>query len=69
MSEPRWIPVTERLPDNKVRVYVLGYDATGERVMDYGYRDGDNWTGMLTSVYLPVTVTDWMPTVLLSKVE
>lgn len=61
LSNPRWIPVTERLPDNRrdVQITVFWHDAW--RTM-YGYYDGAFW-----HLYAPghtevadVEVVGWM---------
>jgi hypothetical protein len=61
LSKPRWIPVTERLPDDRrdVQITVFWHDAW--RTM-YGYYDGAYWhlyAPMHTEV-ADVYVIGWM---------
>jgi len=44
LSKPRWIPVTERLPEQEKKVLVTGIEAIGN-VQIYGVKqlDGDVW--------------------------
>lgn len=56
---PRWIPVTERLPESFVPVIVCRDGAPGERIVEQGYKDVGDWW----KVYGTRTkrVTHWMP--------
>lgn len=52
MGEPRWIPVTERLPEKDVRVIVCASLPEGVH-SDFIYEDG-HW-------FVSTGVTHWMP--------
>lgn len=56
---PRWIPVTERLPESFVPVIVCRDGAPGERIVEQGHKDVGGWW----KVYGTRTkhVTHWMP--------
>ena len=58
LSKPRWIPVTERLPE--VRVWVLCYCRANSfdvfRMTDEGH-----WQYGNRSIYMKGYVTHWMP--------
>ena len=56
---PRWILVTERLPESFVPVIVCRDGAPGERIVEQGHKDVGGWW----KVYGTRTkrVTHWMP--------
>lgn len=56
---PRWIPVTERLPEAFTPVIVCREGAKGERIVEQGHKDVGEWW----KVYGTRTkhVTYWMP--------
>ena len=56
MSEQRWIPVSERLPDD--RTLVLAY-ASGRHV--FGYMQGGDWIDTLYGWTLAAPPSHWMP--------
>lgn len=59
-AEPRWIPVTERLPEVDVPVLVIGENCYNQKVVvvrhltDFGWYDEND-------DYLMAFVTHWMP--------
>lgn len=58
---PRWIPVTERLPDDPVKKVLIFVPHTHGNIVDVGrYLGADGW--VLEGWYLTQTsVTHWMP--------
>lgn len=54
-SLPRWIPVTERLPEDGVLVFAYGKRA------GYGFRRGGWWIDTLYGGVLANGPTHWMP--------
>lgn len=51
LSKPRWIPVTERLPENEGRYLAIFYE---EMIIDFGYyRPSVGWCEQ--------GITHWMP--------
>lgn len=64
VERPRWIPVTERLPEEHIRVLVVNDDAkfmVAERYADdwwyqYSAYDVDRWDALEQGV-----ITHWMP--------
>lgn len=60
-SKPSWIPVTERVPDNRRDVQITAFWHDAWRTM-YGYYDGAYWH-LYTSTHIEVTdvyVIGWM---------
>ena len=58
-SEPHWIPVTERLPEEEV----LCCDTRGEMIIGYPYQDEESNTGysaVLDDIVM-IDCTAWMP--------
>ena len=57
LSKPRWIPVTERLPENGMRVLC----ACRANIFCVLKWDGIDWVENPTHVYMSGFVTHWMP--------
>ncbi len=63
-QEPRWIPVSERLPkanefEDKVRKYYLVQTDFGDMLV--AYYDGYHWVQIYTHNYIKVRIVAWMP--------
>lgn len=57
--EYRWIPVTERLPENQEDVHIW-FDRCGGDI-DVGWFSLDKKAWFCKGIMLPYTVTHWMP--------
>ena len=56
---PRWIPVTERLPDDGQRV--LAYDKVEYGIIAAIYSAGTWYDQILDTTVCPIYITHWMP--------
>ena len=62
LQKPRWIPVSERLPEEMMRVFIVikrpSYTNCLSLKLSIGWYDGEYWNDSFATRY---TVTHWMP--------
>lgn len=61
LSKPRWIPVTERLPEDLTRVIVFCEDGVSFGLCEHNSADDEEIVEWHDFLYYPITPTHWMP--------
>ena len=57
-----WIPVTERLPDERAPYLLVVYEETGRQIVTSGEYEGNgHWTPDYNPMLPDEMVTHWMP--------
>lgn len=60
-DKPRWIPVTERLPEDLTRVIVFCEDGVSFGLCEHLIADDEEVVEWHDTMYYPVSPTHWMP--------
>ena len=58
---PKWIPVTERLPEDLTRVIVFCEDGVSYGLCEHSIADDEEIIEWHDFLYYPITPTHWMP--------
>jgi len=61
LSKPRWIPVTERLPEDLTRVIVFCEDGVSYGLCEHLIADDEEVVEWHDFLHYPITPTHWMP--------
>ena len=61
MNKPRWIPATERLPDDLTRVIVFCEDGVSYGLCEHLIADDEEVIEWHDFLHYPITPTHWMP--------
>ena len=61
LNKPRWIPVTERLPDDLTRVIVFCEDGVSFGLCEHLIADDEEVVEWHDFLHYPITPTHWMP--------
>jgi hypothetical protein len=60
-NKPRWIPVTERLPEDLTRVIVFCEDGVSYGLCEHLIADDEEVVEWHDRLHYPITPTHWMP--------